>query len=145
MEQNEKGFFAENAVNTSETEPFDPLAAGDMPEIREMPSYEKMRDEAVAQYYKERRQTRIYLWIGILLLVLSLWFFFGIGRHPLILIAAVCVFLSVWWLWDTVKKFPEVKRRYRYRLSRAVEIMSNANVFMQVPKEDWERFDRFWQ
>ena len=39
MEQNEKDLFAENAGDILEAEPFDPLAAGDMPEIREMPSY----------------------------------------------------------------------------------------------------------
>lgn len=136
---------AEPKPENPEESPFDPLTVGGMNDIQRKPSYAALRDEAVAAYLQDRRRARVYLLIGILLLLLSLFFCIDIGQHPLILIAAVCLFLSLWWLLDTLKKFSKAKRMYRYRLSRAVEILSNVNVFMEIPKEDLERFDRFWQ
>ncbi|MGN0570786.1 MAG: hypothetical protein ACI4K9_01245 [Candidatus Fimenecus sp.] len=144
-EKNSKEDITKSQTANRENGDFDLFIADGMDSLKRKPNYEKMRDEAIAQYLKERRKSRIYLFIGILLLIFSLCFFFGIGQHPLILIAAVCVFLSAWWLVDTVKQFPELKRRYRYRLSRAVEIMSNDNVFMEIPKEDLERFDKWYR
>ena len=148
MDNNQKEPFDYFLENQTQNEPQEenhcvPLAAGDMPDTRKMPSYEEMRDEAVRAYLEERKRIWIYLAIGILLLVLSLCFLIEIGRHPMILMSAVFIYFSVWWIVDSVKKFPKAKRQYRYRLQRAVEIMQNANVFMQVPKEDLERFDGF--
>lgn len=149
MENNPKELFDFFSENQTQDEPqeenhFDPLAAGDMPETRKVASYEEMRDEAVRAYLEERKRIWIYLAIGILMLALSLCFLIGIGRHPMILMSAVFLFFSVWWIVDSIKKFPKAKRQYRYRLQRAVEIMQNANVFMEVPKEDLERFDGFF-
>ena len=147
MEQNEKGCFAENAGDILEAEPFDPLAAGDMPEIREMPSYENMRDEAVAQYRQNRKANLIFLCIGIVGLTVSFCIFWELiisGGNILFLIVALFVLFFAAWCISCIKKFSDLKRDYRYRLNRAVEIMSNANVFMQVPKEDLERFDKWY-
>lgn len=116
-----------------------------MDEIKQVPSYAELRDKAVQEYYKERKSARRFLLLGVLFLLLSLYFFVSIGRHPYILIVAVCIVLSVWWIWDSIKKFPEAKRNYIFRLKRAVEIMTNANVFMQIPQEDLHRFDKWWQ
>lgn len=148
MEQNEKGFSAETAGEIPETKPFDPLAAGDMPEIREMPSYEKMRDEAVEQYRQNRKTNRIYLSIGIAGLSVSFCIFWELiiaHTNVLFLIVALFVLFFAAWCISCIKKFSDIKRDYRYRLYRAVEIMSNANVFMQVPQEDLERFDKWYR
>ncbi len=118
-----------------------------MGNIQQTPSYEEMRDEAVQKYYAERKTARIFLVIGILLFVISAGYTLSAysGHSILFLIGGVVAFFSAWWVWDSLKKFPEAKRNYIYRLNRAVEIMSNANVFMQVPQEDLHRFDHWWE
>ena len=150
FEQEQFTDFTETQAETQNQEEVsvDPLAVGGMSEIREMPSYEKMRDEAVAKYRQDRKINLIYLCIGIVGLLVSCCVFFELvlsGGNVLFLVAALFVFFFLVWCYSCIKKFSKLKQDYRYRLNRAVEIMSNVNVFMQVPKEDLERFDRFWQ
>lgn len=149
FEQEQFTDFTETQAETQNQEevPVDPLAVGGMPEIREMPSYEKMRDEAVAKYRQDRKVNRIYFCIGVAGLVVSFRIFWELllSRNIMFLVAALFVFFFLAWCYSCIKKFSKLKQDYRYRLNRAVEIMSNVNVFMQVPKEDLERFDRFWQ
>lgn len=141
--------FTETQAETQNQEEVsvDPLAVGGMPEIREMPSYEKMRDEAVTKYRQDRKIILIYFCIGVAGLVVSFRIFWELllSRNIMFLVAALFVLFFLAWCYSCIKKFSKLKQDYRYRLNRAVEIMSNVNVFMQVPKEDLERFDRFWQ
>lgn len=149
FEQEQFADFTETQAETQNQEEVsvDPLAVGGMPEIREMPSYEKMRDEAVAKYRQDRKLNRIYSCIGVAGLVVSFRIFWELllSRNIMFLVAALFVLFFLAWCYSCIKKFSKLKQDYRYRLNRAVEIMSNVNVFMQVPKEDLERFDRFLQ
>lgn len=144
-EKNHVDIFAENQTVNQKEEKFDPLAVGGMTEIREMPSYEKMRDEAVAQYKENHKSNFIFLCIGIVGFLVALCIFLSLRHSPMIMIAGLFVLLFLAWNISCVKKFSAIKQTYRYRLHRAVEIMANAGVFMQVPKEDLERFDGFWK
>ena len=149
FEQEQFTDFTETQAETQNQEEVsvDPLAVGGMPEIREMPSYEKMRDEAVTKYRQDRKINLIYFCIGVAGLVVSFRIFWELllSRNIMFLVAALFVLFFLAWCYSCIKKFSKLKQDYRYRLNRAVEIMSNVNVFMQVPKEDLERFDRFWQ
>jgi len=118
-----------------------------MESIQQTPSYEEMRDEAVQKYYADRKSARIFLAIGITLFIISAGYTLLLfkGYSIFYLIGGIFTFFSAWWSWDSLKKLSAAKRTYIYRLKRAVEIMSNANVFMQVPQEDLHRFDKFWQ
>lgn len=118
-----------------------------MAHLQKPPSYEEMRDEAVQKYYAERKTARIFLAIGIAALIITAEITLSAyrGGSTLFLIGGIFTFFAVWWTWDSAKKLSEAKRTYIYRLNRAVEIMSNANVFMQVPQEDLHRFDKWWQ
>lgn len=142
-----KNKLNQNIEKSPEKEYCDPLAAGDMYGISKMPSYEKMRDEAIAQYKNNRRANRIFLLIGLVVLVPSAIYFYQalMSKDISLIFSGLLTFLSAWWTRSCFRKIPELKRAYRYRLQRAVETMSNVNVFMRIPEEDLKRFDRFWQ
>lgn len=112
-----------------------------MEDIRYVPNYEKLRDEAVEKYKKERKEVLLSFVImifinlfvpGLLILTMAdfsfLWKIFGI-------------FFLLMWFPFMAKKWKEPKQNYLYRLHKAVDEMEKADVYMQIPEEDLHRFD----
>lgn len=114
-------------------------------------AYEKYRKEAEELYLAAVKRWKKHLLIYIVLTVVSIiaiYLFFldiyGFMHFFYLFMAGLVAFFSCIACAQTYKNLRMEKHFYQFRLRSAVERMELMGLYFEIPQEDYDKFNRWW-